>query len=772
MKDKKNPTIAILMGDTYTEYANDLIRGFYSCAEKEKVNLIFLMRSSLPRDTNAVLSDMTGEDFQVHFSSIYDYVPLFKPDVLILAYGSLSIFTDTPELTTLLDFFEGIPCVLLKFVSKEAKIPHLVADNYSGMYECVKHLIVDHGYKKIAFLSGPKKNHDASERLRAYYDIMNEYGLPVTDSMVTHGDYSESVHEQVRYLLDSNPGLEAIAFANDTMAKTGYRICEERGLVVGQDLAITGFDDVDMAKTMNPPLTSVMHNSDLFSYQALQNAIQIYNGKKAEYDTLPAVLHKRASCGCSYGYEQINSETVTKEDIKDFVHRHIGQIVDELFSYNPYQEEKAQYRDLLVEFFDDFAEHILGNSIGRYTFDTQFSHLKKLCEHARISPLIMLDYVIQLLRKMILCAEEESVRSSILRILASTQQYVHSTEINALQSKNKVDKHRDWFVNSYIQDLLTPEVSLEDGLLRIMKRFQIMKIENCYVFLLEEPVECKSAYKLEPPKNLYLAAYYNRKNIVSLERSKWMHINSENTVTDIIPQDELHVWTSYVLFSGNTQYGFILCVNEPQDSSFILECSLQIGSFLKFYYLNESEREAQKELEASLKLIKEQNSILNFISANDQMTNLLNRRGFMENAMHAINENIGKTAYILFADLDHLKEINDCFGHAAGDFSLKMSAEYLNACLPESAVTARIGGDEFVSFIISDEEDFAEQIKRTIMKYSNDFNAKSDKPYYIEVSIGVFKCSCDSSVMISDLLQKSDELMYEAKKHRRMSVRK
>ena len=46
--------------------------------------------------------------------------------------------------------------------------------------------------------------------------------------------------------------------ANDVMAETAYRECGKRGLVVGKDIAITGFDDWELAKTMNPPLTTVL----------------------------------------------------------------------------------------------------------------------------------------------------------------------------------------------------------------------------------------------------------------------------------------------------------------------------------------------------------------------------------------------------------------------------------------------------------------------------------------------------------------------------------
>jgi len=103
---------------------------------------------------------------------------------------------------------------------------------------------------------------------------MAEHQLPVTDDMVVYGNYSELVTEQVEYILDHNPELEAIAFANDNMAKAGYRVCAARDLLVGYD--------IDHAKTMEPPLTSVSHSSFQFSYQALQNALMLCQGKKPQ----------------------------------------------------------------------------------------------------------------------------------------------------------------------------------------------------------------------------------------------------------------------------------------------------------------------------------------------------------------------------------------------------------------------------------------------------------------------------------------------------------
>lgn len=772
MDSKKHLTIAILMSNDYTEYIHEMLQGFYTSAKEQGVNLIFLLHANLPRDTNTILSNMTGEDFSVNFSSLYDYVPLIKPDVLIIAYGSLSTFSDTPDLDDLLSFYEGVPTLLLEDSSDKFNHPHLAADNYSSMCDCIQHLITVHGYKKIAFLCGPVGNSDSNERFRAYCDTMKENGLTVTDTMYIHGDYSDAVDEQMIYLLDANPGLEAIAFANDNMAKTAYRVCNARGLVIGRDLAITGFDDIDYARKVNPPLTSIMHSSFLLAYQGIRKAVQMYNGISDSTSVSPSYFRPRESCGCNSSYTITIPRHADRDRIMVFIRQNIDQMVNDFFISIPHPEDRELYKELLVDFFEGITRYISENNSERYTFNSQIVYLKKLCDYSRISSLIMLEHLRQLFKKLIVYAPQENIRSTLQRMLIFTQQYVYSRELQSIQVTNQLDLHQNWFVNSFTQDLVTSDLSLDKCLLRIMQRLQIMHIKSCYFFLRSEPMDYTTESRLQLPDNLYLAAYCNGDTAVSYAKEKWIPISKECGVADVISSDKPQHLTTHILLSGKTQYGFLLCECEQKDIAFASACSLQLGSFLRFCNLNINQHRSRKELESSLQLIKEQNSILNFISEYDELTKLLNRRGFMEKTIRVINANRGRTAYVLFADLDHLKEINDCFGHSAGDFALLSSAGYLQKCLPEDAIIARISGDEFVAFILSDDGNFEQSTKQAIKEYSDNFNRTSNMPYYIEISVGIYKANCSSTSSITDLLQQSDTLLYKAKIGRRDSVKK
>lgn len=122
-------------------------------------------------------------------------------------------------------------------------------------------------------------------------------------------------------------------------------------------------------------------------------------------------------------------------------------------------------------------------------------------------------------------------------------------------------------------------------------------------------------------------------------------------------------------------------------------------------------------------------------------------------------------------DFDYLKEINDVFGHAEGDFAIKYCGETLNKIAGEKGIVGRIGGDAFCILIPGDAnmgEIFIEQI----FSANNTFNLHSDKPYYVELSIGYTQIVCEKDLLIAEEMKAADLALYEVKKRRRESVRK
>lgn len=96
-------------------------------------------------------------------------------------------------------------------------------DNRTGLAEAIEHLITVHGCRRIGFMSGPKTSEDAQERLNVYKEVLKKHGILYDDKRVGYGNFSKYVVNEVGELLDNNPDIEALVFANDQMAVAGYK---------------------------------------------------------------------------------------------------------------------------------------------------------------------------------------------------------------------------------------------------------------------------------------------------------------------------------------------------------------------------------------------------------------------------------------------------------------------------------------------------------------------------------------------------------------------
>lgn len=151
----------------------------------------------------------------------------------------------------------------------------------------------------------------------------------------------------------------------------------------------------------------------------------------------------------------------------------------------------------------------------------------------------------------------------------------------------------------------------------------------------------------------------------------------------------------------------------------------------------------------------------------DEMTGLLNRRGFLliagQEHRVAIRQKQGLA--IVAADLDGLKQINDSLGHEQGDRAIRQMAEILRTTLRESDVVARLGGDEFVALAYDvDAERIATVIERVRVAVER---APGVGPYPLSLSIGVALMAPPSSRSLDDLMAEADQVMYVNKRARK-----
>ena len=236
--------------------------------------------------------------------------------------------------------------------------------------------------------------------------------------------------------------------------------------------------------------------------------------------------------------------------------------------------------------------------------------------------------------------------------------------------------------------------------------------------------------------------------------------------------DERHQFVIFLLFSGEKQYGLLACDIQQEEFPFFYVISLQIGLSLHYLEISKAEAQRRQEMSRDLELVRERNRVLGFISKYDELTGLLNLRGFTEQIKKLCSSEINQRAYIICGDLDHLKEINDTWGHPAGNFALQSVARILGGRLRSQDTLARVGGDEFLILLNCEEENFQDIFRKRVKDACTVFNAESDKPFLVEISLGIAEFHPKPDTDTQEIIALVDKDLYEAKKHRRKSVRR
>jgi DNA-binding LacI/PurR family transcriptional regulator len=202
----------------------------------------------------------------------------------------------------------GLPAVLVDNAMEHTPIDCVLCDDREGARMAVEHLI-SHHYKRITFVGGPTSWLSTREREKGYTSAMCAAGLSV-----------EVVHESAttvdtglaagRKLFTGKNKPEAVYAVNDAMAVGVIRAAGEAGLSVPSDFAIAGFDDVNIAASTDPPLTTVRVDKEIMGEMAARRLLELIEKKQQPYCKVivGTELIIRQSCGCAVSVKEVVRE--------------------------------------------------------------------------------------------------------------------------------------------------------------------------------------------------------------------------------------------------------------------------------------------------------------------------------------------------------------------------------------------------------------------------------------------------------------------------------
>lgn len=775
---EKRYTIGVMVGNANSPHTMDLMQGIFHTAQSIDVNIVFFLGIHSSYYYKSYFGEDIEDDYDYQFNVVYDYQAFADIDALIIAYGSLCIFLDENESSVFLKKYKDKPRVLLEERDQTGEATSIIADNYNGMYTITEHLIRDHGFSNFTYLAGPHGNTDARERRQAVYDVMKKYEIPFGPERIAYGDYSSCVHRQVNQLLDAYPDMEAMICANDVMAETAYRECGKRGLVVGKDIAITGFDDWELAKTMNPPLTTVLQNAFNMGDMAVLGALELCKGGKNHSIVIPAEVKIRESCGCSARKKFHKKILISEEKIQwsDITERCLNDIMKEILSENSNQVLKDEVQEYLRTILKvDFRITESEDNLKRGLQSLFLSKTGNLI--SRHSLMKALDQFVDECIRIELNKEKpnrENIRNLLLRKRLLNDK-IMAYNIKKEKERFSTFQQESWFVPLISKDMLSHMNDEREMYRRALVKLNALNAKASYLYIFEKPVAHYRNEEWKCPEKMYLVARQIGGEVIAYKEGERSEVFSGFSADGKIgcnkKDDSNYVATVLCLFSGEMQYGILVTEIDPANLSLFYLISRQIGNMLRMYQMSREQKKMQQKLETLVREIEEKNEVLNFLSESDALTGCLNRRGFMEKAVQMNREYEGKEVVILFADLDHLKEINDCFGHIEGDFAIRRCAEVLKSAAGKQSITGRIGGDEFCAMFPGNAQD-GQKLRKRIQEENLAFNMKSEKPYYVELSVGYHVIRCGGDLIISEAFKDADKALYEEKKKRRKSVKK
>ncbi len=291
-------TVGVLVSDLDIQMEQDFVRGVMEAAAELDISVLCFVGGTLGSE---VPSDTV---FSLPTAATVDGVIISGPVGHLASRDTLRHFCDQyaelPVVTWALDV-EGLPQV--------------VSGGSMGVHAAVSHLVEVHGYRRIAFIQGPKVQSEARDRYQAYVAALDDHGILVDESLVKAGDYLRpSGAAAMRALLDGTNGpetdkpgkdtpawtsVDAVVCANDEMLLGAYDVLMAQGIRVPEQIALVGFDDISSVRYLSVPMTTVRQSFHAIGRMTLEALLRcLADEPVAETIAVPAELIVRRSCGC------------------------------------------------------------------------------------------------------------------------------------------------------------------------------------------------------------------------------------------------------------------------------------------------------------------------------------------------------------------------------------------------------------------------------------------------------------------------------------------
>lgn len=718
---------------------------------------------------------------------LFDFVDSKKVDGLIVPTPAIGLYTNPEAVLTLIKRYVDIPIVTM---GEHHPGYHAVSiDNYKSMRAIVDHLIEDHGYGRIAFVTGFNCK-ESSYRLQAYRDSLEAHQIPYDPSLVVKGNFLfDSGSQAVRSLREAAISYDALVCSNDNMAMGAIIEFDRQKENVTDFLPVTGFDNCENGQLFG--LTTVTQNFYNETKTAADLLLRVLESQDApEHIEIPTMVITRSSCGCiprSVRLSEVEPDRNVRETSNDAIKETILANLKSLHqTFDLVNEQEARILSLEEGIISAFFEEFHSSRKDQFNFAWK-SFLHWVAQH-KINPTFAQDVLSIIRMHVISNLTGEAAIITAENIFHSARIYIFEdllsmgkSYFNPLQDENA----------DYLGEELMASLDYNSQMKSLCRILPKLGIHTCYVALFEDQ---------EAPLD-------KSRLILGLNKTECFNKGPNGLIfptEELLPEffmnklyKERFNIVIQALYQGSNRLGYVIMSFENginknyeiiryrlsvslKSTTLIDRISKQAASLEKQVIartkqLSESNRSlvaeikkrkaVEEQLKKALRDLGYYNEQLHLQSMRDDLTQLYNRRGFMTlgNECYENAKKNFQSLLLLYVDLDNLKKINDQYGHNEGDYAISQAAEILNKTFRSTDIICRLGGDEFTVLIEDASLTDEDKIRRRIQHYCDLHNNSSQKPYQLSMSIGASSFTPDSDKSFETLMKEADLALYEEK---------
>jgi len=591
MKSLERKTIGVFASQVGRAWGAQFLAGVMHAAEDANVNLVHFIGGKI--------TPLPGDDPSKPSFGLYDLAKPSQLDGLLLtadvAYG-----VSKADLKTFRSLYSNLPMVTQSVPVEGATM--FIPDNLKGMRSLIRHLIEEHGYKRIAFIRGIEGQIDADQRFQAYKEELKANKLRFDDDMVVDGDFTpEGGRNAISVLLDERKlRFQAVVAANDRMAFGALETLQQRGIRVPDDVAVTGFDDLREAQSMGVPLTTVRQSYFTAGKNALQALLKRIGGGTIQKQMLtPTQVLVRWSCGCLP--ENVRQAAVAPRDVAKtgkLENKREAAMRALLNSAGITEQDSAlpQYKDVFGRAWDAFLL-TLNEKTTSDEFLKTINALIELMQKENLVPLVWHN-VISMMRRYALGGITNHTVMLRAENLFQQARLLASELSQRWQAYQRLALEQQESILQGFSFSMAPAMSIEEIGKAISEHFPTMGIGRWYVMFYSDVRSPQSISAPTPDSYKLLFQYEEAK--FEIPRKQASIGTGQLVPHGKTPEDHRYSAVVMPLTLARNRFGFMWVEMGPSDWEIYVRIRNLVSSALLRTMLVSQKEEAQMEVERLL----------------------------------------------------------------------------------------------------------------------------------------------------------------------------